>query len=322
MNRVDLDDGPDKKMAWHFGQPLIEQRTIESGHGALCLSSRQIFSVSGDERLSWLHSLTTQSLARLAPGQAVHVLGLAANGRIEHSFGLIDDGTTSWCWTEPEERASVVAWLESMKFWTAVDISTRDELCLWWLGREEEVPEWALVSGSGGIAGGRLLVGAGDALADGIEPVGQWAYEAIRIAEGTPRIGLDTDLKTTPNDLGLFGTALDKGCYPGQESVARVYNLGHPSRRLIRLLFDAELPEPRAGICLGQRVVGEVGTVAQHYELGPIGLGLVKCSVQVDADLDVSGIAAAQEDIVEPEMGEHFRPALRQSAPRQGGLGL
>lgn len=89
-----------------------------------------------------------------------------------------------------------------------------------------------------------------------------------------------------------------------------MHTLGRPPRRLIRLLFDGDLPQPGAPISLGDRVVGRVGTVAQHHELGPLGLGLVKRSVPVGATLDVGGIAAAQEALVDPEVGEHFRPKL------------
>ena len=77
-----------------------------------------------------------------------------------------------------------------------------------------------------------------------------WAYEALRIAAGVPRIGLDTDHRTIPNEIGLLGVAvhLDKGCYRGQETVARVHTLGRPPRRLVRLHLDGSvdaLPAPR-----------------------------------------------------------------------------
>ena len=69
---------------------------------------------------------------------------------------------------------------------------------------------------------------------------GTWAYEALRIAAGRPRLGLDTDHRTIPHELGWIETAvhLSKGCYRGQETVARVHNLGHPPRRLVRLHLD------------------------------------------------------------------------------------
>lgn len=334
MTRIEVEDGPDRGMAWHFGEPFAEQRMMESGLGAVQLLSREIFTVTGDERLSWLHTLTSQALDSLPPGEGRDALVLEANGHIVHGFSLVDDGTTLWGWTEPGARDGLLGWLESMKFWTAVDLVARDDLQLWWLGHDVAVPDEALAvrrdegsadlepvkqKGSidevlpaehGTIAGGAVVVLPEGAEPAGVEPAGLWAYEALRIDAGIPRIGLDTDEKTLPNELGLFGTALDKGCYPGQETVARVHTLGRPPRRLVRLLFDGDLPESGAEITFNDRVVGRVGTVAQHYELGPIGLGLVKRSVPTDADLLAGSIAAAQEALVDPEVGEHFRPKL------------
>ncbi len=145
---------------------------------------------------------------------------------------------------------------------------------------------------------------------------GMWAYEARRIAAGVPRIGLDTDHRTIPNEVGLLGVAvhLDKGCYRGQETVARVHTLGRPPRRLVRLHLDGSadaLPEPGTVVELDGRPVGFVGGTARHYELGPIGLGLLKRNVDPDAELLVAGIAASQEALVDPEVGLHVRPQLR-----------
>jgi folate-binding protein YgfZ len=143
-----------------------------------------------------------------------------------------------------------------------------------------------------------------------------WAYEARRIAAGVPRIGLDTDHRTIPNEVGLLGVAvhLDKGCYRGQETVARVHTLGRPPRRLVRLHLDGSadaLPEPGTVLELDGRPVGFVGGTSRHYELGPIALGLVKRNVAADAPLVVAGIAASQEVLVDPEIGLHVRPQLR-----------
>jgi tRNA-modifying protein YgfZ len=144
---------------------------------------------------------------------------------------------------------------------------------------------------------------------------GTWALEARRIAAGVPRIGLDTDHRTIPNEIGLLGVAvhLDKGCYRGQETVARVYNLGRPPRRLVRLHLDGSvdaLPAPGAELELDGRVVGFVGGSARHFELGPIALGLIKRGTPVEAQLTVARIAAAQEPLVDPEIGLHVRPVL------------
>ena len=113
---------------------------------------------------------------------------------------------------------------------------------------------------------------------------GLWAFEALRIARGEPRFGLDTDDRTIPNEVGWIGPAvhLDKGCYRGQETVARVHTLGRPPRRLTLLHLDGtenRLPAVGAELLLGEKVVGFVGTSARHHELGPIALALVKRNV-------------------------------------------
>ena len=145
---------------------------------------------------------------------------------------------------------------------------------------------------------------------------GLWAFEALRIARGEPRLGLDTDHRTIPNEVGWIGSAvhLDKGCYRGQETVARVHTLGRPPRRLTLLHLDGSenrLPAVGTELRHGDKVVGFVGTSARHHELGPIALGLVKRNVPLDATLDVDGMPAAQEVVVDPEVGLHVRPKLR-----------
>jgi folate-binding protein YgfZ len=134
---------------------------------------------------------------------------------------------------------------------------------------------------------------------------GLWAYEALRIARGEPRLGLDTDERTIPNEVGWIGTAvhMDKGCYRGQETVARVHNLGRPPRRLTLLHLDGSenrLPAIGSELRSGEKAVGFVGTSARHHELGPIALALVKRNVPLDAQLEVDGLPAAQEVLVDP----------------------
>jgi folate-binding protein YgfZ len=142
---------------------------------------------------------------------------------------------------------------------------------------------------------------------------GLWAFEALRIARGEPRFGQDTDHRTIPNEAGWIGPAvhLDKGCYRGQETVARVHTLGRPPRRLTLLHLDGSvnrLPEHGTPLLLDGREVGTVGSAARHHELGPIALALVKRAVPVDATLDAQGIPAAQEVVVDPDAGLHVRP--------------
>ena len=112
----------------------------------------------------------------------------------------------------------------------------------------------------------------------------------------------------------LMGTHLEKGCYRGQETVARVHTLGRPPRRLVQLHLDgslSSLPETGASLMHNGRAVGFVGSSARHHELGPIALALVKRNVPIDAELLADEIPAAQETLVDPDVGLHIRPVLR-----------
>jgi folate-binding protein YgfZ len=153
------------------------------------------------------------------------------------------------------------------------------------------------------------------AFLDGRRLAGTWAYEARRIAAGVPRIGVDTDGRTIPNEIGLLGVGvhLDKGCYRGQETVARVHTLGRPPRRLVRLHLDGTaeaLPAVGAPLTADGRAVGFVGASARHFELGPVALGLVKRNVDETQELVVDEIAASQETLVDPDIGLHVRARL------------
>jgi folate-binding protein YgfZ len=135
--------------------------------------------------------------------------------------------------------------------------------------------------------------------------VGTWALDAERVAAGRPRHGFDTDAKSIPNELGVIhgSVHMNKGCYRGQETVAKVYNLGKPPRRLVMLHLDGHavvMPPTGTPVMNGEVQVGFLGTVARHYELGPIALATVKRNTPVDAELTVEGVAASQQIIVEP----------------------
>ena len=133
--------------------------------------------------------------------------------------------------------------------------------------------------------------------------VGTWALDAERVAAGRPRHGIDTDFKSIPNELGVLHSAvhMNKGCYRGQETVAKIYNLGNPPRRLVLLHLDGSqvvMPVPGTPVMNGEVQVGFLGTVARHFELGPIALAIVKRNTPVDAQLTVEGVAASQQVIV------------------------
>jgi folate-binding protein YgfZ len=322
---------PDEGVAWHYGDPLREQRTAEDSAAVVDRSNRGVLRITGADRLTWLHSLTTQHLTGLAPGATAQALVLSPNGHVEHHLTLTDDGTATWLHAEPGTAASLAEFLESMRFMMRVEVAdvSRDYAVLTVLGpRGGELAAGLdgvtarVEPGSFGaidlVVARDLLPGvAGDLVRRGAAPAGMWAFEALRIAAHVPRLGLDTDHRTIPHEVGWIETAvhLNKGCYRGQETVARVHNLGHPPRRLVFLHLDGSvdrLPEHGDPVEAGGATVGFTGSAARHYELGPIGLALVKRNVPVDAPLLAGGVAAAQEVIVPPDAGANVKVTLRR----------
>lgn len=293
-------DGIDRDVAAHYGSFNGEQRTLESGDGFVDLSHRDVIRVSGPDRLTWLHSLTTQHLESLAPKVWTGALVLSPQGHVEHAFWGYDDGDSFTAHTEPGAAAALVEFLDRMRFMMRVEVAeVTDEVAVTWrpAAGYELVPRDRLTA---------YAEAAGPAC-------GLWAFEALRIARGEPRLGLDTDHRTIPNEAGWIGSAvhLDKGCYRGQETVARVHTLGRPPRRITLLHLDGSenrLPSVGAELLHGEKVVGFVGTSARHHELGPIALAMVKRNVPLDAQLSVEGMPAAQEVVVDPEVGLHVRP--------------
>jgi folate-binding protein YgfZ len=314
-------------IAAHYGDPLREQRLLAEGAGLVDRSDRDVLQVPGADRLSWLHSITSQHLDRLADGAGSEALVLSPNGHVEHHLVLADLGGTTWADVEPGTGEALHAFLQRMRFMLRVEpaIVTGDWAVLSLVGpgstdvlaaAQLPAPEGAYEVraldagfvrrmppiGDGDATVFDLVVPRGDvgATADrlGVPPAGIQAYEALRVEARRPRSGVDTDHRTIPNELPWLRTAvhLDKGCYRGQETVARVHNLGRPPRRLVLLHLDGVsevLAEPGTPVLAGAREVGRVGTVVRHHELGVIALALVKQSVAVDAALTVAGSTAA-----------------------------
>jgi folate-binding protein YgfZ len=324
-------DAPDAGVAAHYGDPYAEQRALSHGFGLVDRSHRDVIRITGPDRRSWLHSLTTQHLEQLAPGGTTDALVLSPNGHVEHQLALTDDGTAIWAHVEPGTAEELLKFLTSMRFLLRVepaDVSgDYAVLTLMGPGADGELAEGAAAALSYPFAMD-VIIGRG-ALGDaaarlqsrGAVLAGMWAHEALRIAGHRARLGVDTDHRTIPHEVGWIGTAvhLDKGCYRGQETVARVHNLGHPPRRLVLLHLDGSedaLPAHGDAVELDGASVGFVGSAARHYELGPIALALIKRTVPVGATLAAAGIPAAQEVIVAPDAGANVQVALRR--PRGG----
>ncbi len=320
-------EGADLGVASHYGDPMREQRLLAEGLAVVDLSHRGVVTVTGPDRLSWLHSMTTQELTGLAPRTSRETLVLSPKGHVEHALHLVDDGTTTFVTVEPGTAPALVTWLESMRFMLRVDIadvteqwavlgepigaeSLEGEPLAWvdaWPGLVGDTVTYGPVDGhpAEGRAWRELLVPRAEVeAAVGDRPLaGTWAAEALRVAAWRPRLGFETDHRTIPHEVDWLRTAvhMHKGCYRGQETVARVHNLGRPPRRLVFLHLDGSghvLPEVGTPVLVEGREIGRLTSVARHHEDGPVALAVVKRSVAEDVEFLVDGIAAAQTVVV------------------------
>ncbi|MFT4044441.1 MAG: folate-binding protein [Gordonia sp. (in: high G+C Gram-positive bacteria)] len=328
-------------VAWHYGDPLGEQRAATLRAVLIDRSDRAVIEVPGADRLGWLHTISSQHLSGLADRSSAESLSLDSNGRIEEHFVLTDIDAVTWIDTEGERGAPLLNFLTKMVFWSDVAPAARPDMAVLTLIGPDAVrgpiaelltlaPDAAVYTAgalpapphqgepagfwrvmpplSAGPYGGEplpvvdlvipqsLLPDWWEALHEaGGHSAGTWAHEALRVAALAPRLGVDTDDRTIPHEVNWIGgpdehgaVHLDKGCYRGQETVARVHNLGKAPRRLVLLHLDGSADgRPVTGdpVTSGGRTVGRVGTVVDHFELGPIALALVKRSIGSDVDL-------------------------------------
>jgi folate-binding protein YgfZ len=335
---------PDEGIAAHYGDPMREQRAMTEGQVLVDRSNRGVVKVSGSDRLGWLHSLTSQHLERLTTGSTTEALVLSPQGHLEHHLTLTDDGTSTWIHVEPHTVKDLVDYLNSMRFMMRVEVEDLSGLLVVQTVAGPLPAEGGVIARTGSASSlATTLLNEGGAtammqnpfgidlivqpdaagkLAETLPVAGMWAFEAARIAAHVPRPGLDTDHRTLPHEVGLIESAvhLNKGCYRGQETISRIHNVGHPPRRLVFLHLDGSMDRlPRHGSPLTLEdgtQVGFVGSAARHFELGPIGLGVVKRTVDVNAPLVADGVAAAQEVVVSPEVGANVKLTLqRDSVP-------
>ncbi len=329
------DAGPDAGAIWHFGDPLGEQRAAETEAVLVDRSHRAMLTLTGADRQTWLHSISTQHVSELPEGASTQNLSLDGQGRVEDHWIQTELGGTTYLDTEPWRGEPLLNYLAKMVFWSAVTPSSADMAVLsllgpWLadqavldvLGLDALPAEVAVPVAGGGFV--RRMPGAPTGQIElellvprdtsgewrrrlaqaGVRPAGVWAYEAYRVAALRPRLGVDTDERTIPHEVGWIGgpgagaVHLDKGCYRGQETVARVHNLGRPPRTLMLLHLDGSVERPSTGdaVLAGGRAVGRLGTVVEHVDLGPVALALVKRGLPADTELltgPEAGVAAA-----------------------------
>ncbi len=316
------DTGPDAGAVWHYGDPLGEQRAAIDGTVVVDRSQRAVIALTGGDRNTWLHSISTQHVSDLAEGTVTENLSLDGQGRVEDHWVQTELNGVTYLDTESRRGEPLTAYLRRMVFWSDVVVEPADLVVLSLLGPRLADPAVLEALGvtslpaemtavqlpSGGIQ--RRMAGVGieldlvvprEATASwrdrlvgaGMRSAGIWAYEAHRVTALRARLGVDTDERTIPHEVGWIGSAvhLDKGCYRGQETVARVHNLGKPPRMLVLLHLDGSGDRPSTGdpVLAGGRAVGRLGTVVDHVDEGPIALALLKRGLPADTELTTGG---------------------------------
>lgn len=332
----------DERGLRHVGSPVAEQRRLASGRALAPLGERRVISVGGEDRRSWLDSLSSQALTHLAPGVSTELLILDPQGRVEHAAAVVDDGETTWLLVDASDAEALATWLNRMRFRLRVEVRDRsDDLFVVGGARAAVaalttvapawVDPWPEVS-PGGWAYARVEPHPGaerdwaEAIVDAAEHArlidaavrgevalaGLDAVEALRVAAWRPRVGVDADERLLPHEMDWLRTAvhLSKGCYRGQETVAKVHNLGHPPRRVVALQLDGSdniLPARGDEVRAGDTVIGTITSVAVHHEEGPIALALVKRTAPEDVPLVVmtadGPLAASAETVVPADAG-------------------
>lgn len=367
------DDDPSPGVAWHYGDPLGEQRAAERGVILVDRSDRAVLELAGGDRLTWLHSIVTQDVAGLGDRRSAESLSLDGNGRVEDHFVLTDLELVTWLDTEHSRGEPLAEYLQRMVFRADVTVTPRPDLhVLRLIGpgvrtgalselleipadaevytagdlpeqhhEDEPLGFWRIMPPTGEgrtlpvvdlvVPDTEVLAWWREIVAAGAREAGSWAAEALRVAAMAPRLGVDTDDRTIAHEADWIGVptehgavALNKGCYRGQETVARVHNLGRPPRRLVLLHLDGSADDrPATGdaVTVDGRAVGRVGSVIDHHELGPIALALVKRTIPVDAELAVGDAAIAAR--IEPDYytSDDSVPAGRAAVSRLRGRG-
>jgi folate-binding protein YgfZ len=279
---------------------------VTESAGLVDRSARAKFLVRGGEAADFLQGQVSNDVEALAPGEGCYATVLSHKGKLRTDLRVLrgDD----WFWLDTEAIGHAV--LEHMlrTYSLGRDVSyedvTESRALLSIVGpaaREHFDPappaeEHSFVTGEHGIYVATLL--GVDVICEpgtplGVEPVSEEAAECVRIEAGRPRLGLDMDADTMPQEAGINERAVSfsKGCYVGQETVARLHYRGKPNRHL-RGLRLSEPAERGTEIAFGGKVVGRLGSTCVSPRLGPIALALVRREAEPGAAVDVGGAPA------------------------------
>jgi folate-binding protein YgfZ len=292
-----------------------EQPAMRNSVAVVDLSARQVVRVSGPDRLSFLHGMVTNDVKGMADFDVRYAALLTAKGAMVADVRLVKREEDVLCLVEPGLSPAVLAHLERFLISEDAALEDASaqfgQLSLvgpraWGLVRRlfglpgETPPEThALRTGIEGHAvlllpsalllpGVDLLVSASGleavftALLDagseeGLQPAGWESLEVLRVERGVPRYGADMDERTIPLEANLQRALhYQKGCYLGQEVIARATFRGHMNKRLVGLLLGDAQPAPRTELFHGERRVGFVTSVVHSERLGQsLALGYV-----------------------------------------------
>jgi tRNA-modifying protein YgfZ len=261
----------------------------------------------GADVLRYLHAVCTQDTAGLRPGDAAEALLLSPKGRIEFAFRLAVLAEGVLLDTDGDAAPALAERLARFVFRYDVTVAEPTKGAVSLLGPAAggavaaaglPVPGTPGDPGGPGLVAHRTAVGVdlvgpdAPAAAGALKRAGVAAgpaelWELVRVERGLPRAGRELTDDVLAEEAGLLGSHvhLDKGCYPGQETVARVHNLGQVQRRLAGLSFRPDgpggLPAPPTDLVTDDgRRAGQLRSVVDHPELGPIGLAYVRRVVE------------------------------------------
>jgi folate-binding protein YgfZ len=267
-----------------------EYELLTESAGCVDRSDRAKFVVRGGEAVDFLQGQVSNDVEALAPGTGCYATILTPKGKLRTDLRILRGEDWQWLDTEAIGHAVVRHTLETYSLGRDVRFEdvTQSRAVLSLIGpaardRLDVAPppeEHSFVEGAHGLyvttdLGVDVIAEPGVEL--GVEPVSEEAAECLRIESGRPRLGLDMGSETMPQEVGINDRAVSftKGCYVGQETVARLHYRGKPNRHL-RGLRLAEPAERGAEILLGDKVVGRIGSACVSPRFGPIALALVR----------------------------------------------
>ncbi|HSR94916.1 MAG TPA: glycine cleavage T C-terminal barrel domain-containing protein [Solirubrobacterales bacterium] len=303
-----------------------QYRQLREECGLLDRSGRGKLIVSGGEAAEYLQGQLTNDVEALSPGEGQYAALLDRKGHMQADMRVLRISDEEiWIDTEPEALEPARRHLEMYKIGREVAIAdlSKERAILSLLGpRSVEIagtaalPEHSCEATSVGrieclavgTAGGiDLIAKSGDAddlrevlTGAGAVEVGRDAAEVVRIEAGRPRFGAEMSAKTMPAEAGIVERAVSftKGCYIGQEPVARLHYKGRPNRRLRGLVLSAPAAAG-TGLRLGEKEVGRIGSACVSPARGPLALAIVRREAEPGMELAVGedGVTARVVDL-------------------------